>query len=223
MTSRTVAPLLAGAALLAPVGCERSSLTELDVEHAAVDPSHVTVAGAPGRDDATVSVPITLRLATSWSVPGASAADCPDLIDPQTGELFTAMGVGEGEANHMGRVLFKAEHPTINLCSILEDSPPAPEDLMRTGQLELVAADGSAVTGIYHFLLVPPELGGFMTLVVEDGTGRFQGASGQLELNWGRSGVLDCGADPLCLDDVSLDTYFEGTLSLARPPAASRS
>jgi hypothetical protein len=218
---RIIPALLAGAALLAPAGCERSSVTELEIEQAAVDLAQGTVAGTPGPDDAGVGVPITLRLATRWSVPGASAAECPDLIDPGTGELFTAAGVGEGHANHMGRVQFRGEHPTINLCSILDNLPPAPEDVMRTGRMEIVAADGSTATGTYRFLLAPPELGGFMTLNVDGGTGRFRGASGQLDLNWEKSGGMDCGQDPLCLEEAKMHTYFEGSLSLPRPIAVS--
>jgi hypothetical protein len=185
-----------------------------------LDPAELALAAARGRDDGTVSVPITLRLAMHWIVPGASAADCPELIDPETGELFTAVGTGTGHGQHLGRIrVTQADHPTVNLCSILQDPPvpPGAPDLARTGRFEFVGADGSALVGRYDFLFAPPEVGGFFSMTVEGGTGRFQGAGGQLEHNFEKSGDVVC-VDPLCLHGATLDPQvLEGTLTLPKP------
>lgn len=173
-----------------------------------------------GRDGGAVTVPMTVEAAMMWVVPGASADDCPDLVDPDTGELFIAEGSGEGEATHLGRFeITELDHPTINVCSVLETppTPPAPADLLRDGTFEFVAADGSAISGTYSFLFLPPEQGGFFTLFVEGGTRRFAGASGTLEFVFGESGVTQ-PADPLFLTGATLDpAVFEGEITIPRP------
>lgn len=173
-----------------------------------------------GRDGGAVTVPMTVDATMMWVVPGASADDCPDLIDPDTGELFTAEGSGEGEATHLGRFeITELDHPTINVCSLLQEPPvpPEPSDLLRNGTFEFVAADGSAISGTYSFLVLPPEQGGFFTISVEDGTRRFGGASGELEVDFDESGRSDC-ADPLCLGKATLDpAVFEGEITIPRP------
>lgn len=175
---------------------------------------------ALGRDGGEVTVPMTVDATMTWVVPGASADDCPDLIDPETGELFTAEGSGEGEADHLGRFeITELDHPTINVCSMLQDPPvpPEPSDVRRDGTFEFVAADGSALSGTYSFLFVPPEQGGFFTLFVEGGTGRFVGASGELELVFEESGVTQ-SSDPLFLDEATLEpAVFEGEITIPRP------
>lgn len=175
---------------------------------------------ALGRDGGTVTVPMTLDATMMWVVPGATAENCPDLIDPETGELFTAEGSGKGEANHLGRFeITELDHPTINMCSVLQDPPvpPDPADLRRDGTFEFVAADGSTITGTYSFLFVPPEQGGFFTLFVEDGTRRFAGASGELEFVFEESGVTE-PSDPLFLGKATLEpAVFEGDITLLRP------
>lgn len=173
-----------------------------------------------GRDGGAVTVPMTVDATMMWVVPGASADDCPDLIDPATGELFVAEGSGEGEATHLGRFeITELDHPTINMCSVLEDppAPPEPADLRRDGSFEFVAADGSAINGSYSFLFLPPEQGGFFTLFVEGGTKRFTGASGELEFVFDESGVTQ-PSDPLFLDGATLEpAVFEGEITIPRP------
>jgi hypothetical protein len=173
-----------------------------------------------GHDGGAVTVPMEVDATMVWTVPGATAADCPDLIDPETGELFTAEGFGEGEATHLGRFeITELDHPTINMCSTLQDPPvpPDPSDLRRDGTFEFVAADGSAISGTYSFLFLPPEQGGFFTLSVEDGTKRFAGAFGALELVFEESGVTQ-PSDPLFLGSATLDpAVFEGEITVPRP------
>jgi hypothetical protein len=214
----SLSALFAGVVLTGLVACEPSDPTALGTGPAVVEATGAATAAARGRDNGNVSVPITMRAALAWTVPGASADDCPDLVDPGTGELFTAAGQGTGRANHLGRLrVTRMDHPTMNLCPILEGLPPAPEGLARTGQIELVAADGSTLSGRYDFLFVPPELGGFFTMTVQMGTGRFQGASGQLDFNWDESGEVMC-SDPLCLEEATIDPMvFEGAIILPRP------
>jgi hypothetical protein len=219
ISPRTISLLLVGVALLGLTGCDPSSPTSLERAAAALE--HTVASSTAAAHASAVSVPITLRLATRWVVPGASAADCPDLIDPATGHTFMAIGTGEGQANHLGRSRFRGEHPTINLCPILADGSPTVADLSREGRFELVAADGSALAGRYEFALIPPDVGGFMTMTVEDGTRRFQGATGQLDIVWERSGGLDC-PDIICLGESTLDAVFEGSLTLPRPPVGLR-
>jgi hypothetical protein len=214
----SLSALFAGIVLVGLVACESSDPTALSTGPAVMEATGAAMAVAPGRDNGGVSVPITVRAAVAWTVPGASANDCPDLIDPGTGELFKAAGQGTGRANHLGRVrVTRMDHPTMNLCPILEGLPPAPEGVARTGEFELVAADGSTLAGRYEFLYVPPELGGFFTMTVLMGTGRFQGASGQLDFNWDESGEVMC-SDPLCLEEATIDpVVFEGAIILPRP------
>lgn len=181
-----------------------------------------TSLGVAGRDNGTVTVPMKVDATMTWTVPGASAADCPDLIDPATGELFTAEGAGLGEATHLGRFeIAKLDHPTINLCGIFPPNPPLPSDadLTRSGEFELVAVDGSALSGTYAFFFAPPgrEDEAFFTLIVEDGTRRFEGAIGTLDVDLERSGSAVC-ADPLCLVHAILEpAVFEGSLTIPRP------
>jgi hypothetical protein len=175
---------------------------------------------ALGRDGGTVTVPMTVDATMAWVVPGASADDCPDLIDPETGELFTAEGFGEGEANHLGRFeITELDHPTINLCSTVQEppAPPEPSDVRRDGTFEFVAADGSTLSGTYSFLLMPPEQGGFFTLFVTDGTRRFDGASGELNVDLDESGRSE-PSDPLSLGKTTFaPAVFEGEVTIPRP------
>lgn len=175
---------------------------------------------ALGRDDGSVTLPMEVDATMIWTVPGASAADCSDLIDPETGELFVAEGFGEGEATHLGRFdIAELDHPTINMCSTLQEPPvpPEPADLRRDGTFEFVAADGSTISGTYSFLFLPPEQGGFFTLFVEGGTKRFAGASGELAFVFEESGVTQ-PSDPLFLGEATLEpAVFVGEITIPRP------
>ena len=201
--------LLAALAGLTPVACTDTALL-----------APGTALDAPGRDDGSVTVPMTMDATMTWVVPGASPSDCPDLIDPETGELFTAEGSGEGEATHLGRFeITELDHPTINVCTLAQEPPEQPgiEDLLRDGTFELVASDGSALYGSYSFLFVPPEQGGFFTLYVEGGTQRLTGATGELHVNFEQSGEAQ-SSDPLFLGEVTLEpVVFEGEISVPRP------
>lgn len=201
-------PVLTLAAVFALQGCDDAPV--------APDPN----LGALGRDGGTVTVPMKIDATMTWVVPGASAGDCPDLIDPETGELFVAEGSGGGEGTHLGRFrITELDHPTINLCSLLEDPPvpPRPADVQRNGVFELVAADGNSVSGSYSFLSLPPDRGGYFTLVIEDGTGRFEGASGELNVNFEESGRPQ-SEDLLSLGKATLEpAVFEGEVTLPRP------
>jgi amidase len=209
---------LAGLVVLGLTACEPSNPTALEPD-AALSSRAEAVHG----DIGTVTVPLSLTFSATFTVPGASALEhCPDLVDPQTGERFTAVGSGGGHGSHVGKFNFtRLEHPTINLCSLLLGVDPDPmEDLRREGEFALMAADGSTLAGTYAFLYIPPHLGGFFTLFIESGTRRFEGASGELHLDWDRSGELSCGDDPLtlCLAEATLDpAVFRGTLRLPQP------
>ncbi len=182
------------------------------------------LSSAFGRDGGTVTVPMEVDATFMWTVSGATAADCPDLIDPSTGELFTAEGSGRGEATHLGRFeITELDHPTINLCSLLESPPALPDasDVTRTGVFEFLAADGSTIFGSYEFFApIPPSPEAFFTFAIEGGTGRMAGASGALAVlpeASGEPGPVD-PADVLLLGKVSWDPVVaEGEITLPRP------
>lgn len=205
-----VAAIVAG--LTAP-GCSEAPVTT-------PDPSTMAL----GRDGGTVTVPMRMDATITWVVPGATAADCPDLVDPSTGEVFTAEGSGQGEATHLGRFeIAELDHPTVNHCSLLESPPalPAPSDVTRTGSFELVGGDGSTIFGSYEFFApVPPSAEAFFTFSVEGGTGRLVGATGELEVLPGQSGEAG-PADPedvLLLGEVNWDPVVaEGEITIPRP------
>jgi hypothetical protein len=181
-----------------------------------VDPAF----GVLGRDGGHVTVPMKLEAAITWNVIGASPADCPDLIDPSTGSLFTAVGVGEGRGTHLGRFeITKFDHPTINLCSFIgaPPAPPTPADLTRDGSWEFVAADGSTLYGSYSFFFTGGAPGGYFDLAVEGGTKRLAGAQGSLTFLEEESGSA-VAEDPLFLTTTILEpAVFDGTLTLPRP------
>lgn len=166
-----------------------------------------------GRDGGAVTVPMKLESRVVWTVPGASPAYCPDLIDPNTGELFTAVGTGYGEATHLGRFTYATfDHPTINLCDA-----PTLDDVTRTGWFELVAADGSTLVGSYDFLFTGVPGTGYFYMTVMGGTGRMQGATGTLTFVEEASGAAQL-SDPLGLGPVVIDpAVMEGELILPRP------
>lgn len=209
---------------LASLGTALALLLTLPACDAPVSPEAYLSQNELGRDNGTVSIEMKLEATLMWTVPGASAVDCPDLIDPATGQLFIAEGSGEGEATHMGRFqVAKLDHPTVNLCDILPPNPPLPsdDDLMRSGEFEFVAADGSTLFGTYEFFFAPPARidEAFFTFFVEGGTHRFQGASGMLDLPppKPRSQPVVC-ADPLCLTKATWENViFRGMLTLPRP------
>lgn len=179
---------------------------------------------ALGRNAGAVTVPMNLDATIMWTVPGATAADCPDLIDPSTGQLFTAEGFGQGEATHLGHfAIAELDHPTINLCSVLESPPalPARSDVTRTGSFEFVAADGSTIFGSYEFFAPgPASSGAFFTFSIAGGTGRLVGATGELEVlpeQSGQPGSVD-PEDVLLLGKVSWDPVVaKGEITIPRP------
>lgn len=205
---RLTPALLVAVAGLALAACEGALL--------APEPS----ANALGHNGGTVTVPMQVDATMIWTVPGATASNCPYLIDPETGELFLAEGFGDGEATHLGHFeITELDHPTINMCSTVQDPPvpPAPADLRRDGTFEFAAADGSSISGTYSFLFLPPERGGFFTLSVEGGTERFAGASGELAFVFDESGVTQ-PSDPLFLSEATLEpAVFEGEITMPRP------
>ena len=166
-----------------------------------------------GRDGGTVTVPMKIESRVVWTVPGATPADCPDLIDPSTGELFTAVGTTYGEATHLGHFTAATfDHPTINLC----DSPTL-DDVTRTGRFELVAADGSTLFGSYDFLFTGVPGTDYFYYTVTGGTGRMEGATGTLTFLAEESGAAQL-SDPLALGPVVIDpAIVEGELILPRP------
>jgi hypothetical protein len=178
--------------------------------------------GASQNGTEAVTVPMQITAVFDWTVPGASVTDCPSLIDPSTGQLFTAVGSGSGHGTHLGAFeIAQLDHPTINLCGILPPNPPLPtdDDTRRTGVFEFVGADGSSIDGSYTFFLAPPgrEDETTFTMFVEGGSGRFDGASGRLEGDIARSGMAVC-ADPFCLQRATVDpAVFEGAITLQPP------
>lgn len=174
------------------------------------DPSLTT----HGPADGPVTLPFRAEASFTWDVPDADAGDCPELT-------ADAVGDGEGRATHLGRFrVVEQDHPTINLCSLLEDppAPPAPEDVSRRGTFEWIAADGSALRGSYEFVFLPPGVAGSsFTWTVDGGTRRFAGASGTFSAILEESGAVEC-VDPLCLEGATwTPVVVEGEVTLPRP------
>jgi len=190
-------------ALLVPLllscasACNRDVVAPADVEQHAL-------AFATGRGDGTVIVPVQVQMDLHYLVDQSAQARAA--CDPRPG---LAVGTGKGEATHLGRFeVIRMDHCSVDLAV----TPPL---LDATGTFEWRAADGSRIEGTYAFLFLPPENGGFFTLSVEGGTGRFEGATGHLEFNE-RSGPVVC-VDPLCLDGANWFAVFDGWLSIPHP------
>lgn len=161
--------------------------------------------GLHGRADGMVTVPMNVRATLGWTVD--QSAEALEACAPRPG---LAEGTGRGEATHLGRFrIVELDHCSVDLAV----QPPA---LDGVGVFRWVAADGSAISGSYEFLFLPPEQGGFFTFFVEAGTGRFHGATGRLEFDAERSGLVEC-VDALCLDGATLEAAFKGWISIPRP------
>lgn len=162
-----------------------------------------SLAGPSGREDGMVTVPMAVRATLMWVVD--QGAEARETCDPRPG---LAVGTGEGEATHLGRFrVARLDHCSIDLAV----TPPV---LDGSGEFEWVAADGSTIAGTYEFLFLPPEQGGFFTMFVEDGTGRFEGATGRLDFN-PKSGPVEC-VDPLCLNGATWSAAFSGWIAIPR-------
>lgn len=177
-------------------------------EHVPLEPDGANAPAydsAPGRAGESVTVPVQVRATLFWIVD--QSAQALAACAPRPG---LAVGSGEGEATHLGRFTVElANHCSVDLAA----NPPL---LDASGPFEWRAADGSTISGHYEFLFLPPEAGGFFTMYVEGGTGRFAGAEGQLELDAVRSGVVQC-VDPLCLNGATLAAVVTGSISIPRP------
>ena len=150
-----------------------------------------------------VVTPMSAELTVVWNVD--QSADALAACAPRPG---LAKGEGSGHGTWLGAIrVERMDHCSIDLTTV----PPTVDG---NGVFELEAADGSTLFGTYVFLLLPPEAGGFSTLTIEDGTGRFEGAEGVLDVVAGL-GELSCG-DPLCLTDATLAAELEGWISLPR-------
>lgn len=186
------------ALLLITAACDGESFDPADATRPAL-------ATANGRADGTVTVPMEVRATLFWVVD--QSGEALELCDPLPG---LAVGSGAGEATHMGRFqVLLLDH-----CSI--DLAVAPPVIDGGGRFEWAAADGSTISGTCAFLFLPPEQGGFFTILVEGGTGRFEGATGQLDFNAAQGGLVEC-VDPLCLNGATWPTVLTGWISIPRP------
>lgn len=171
----------------------------------ALDPAAGVVPAAT-RIGTQVVTPMSANVTVVWDVD--QSADALAACAPRPG---LAAGSGSGHGTQLGSFrVVRMDH-----CSI--DLTTAPPTVDGDGEFEWQAADGSTIYGTYVFLLLPPAAGGFATLTIEGGSGRFAGAEGVLDVTEGL-GNLSCG-DPLCLTDATLTAELEGSMSLPRDGA----
>lgn len=186
---------LLGALLLTFVAC--------DPAPTAPGPAIPDVADA--RVGSDVVLPMQLQATLTWVVdqsPQAQAACAP--------RPGVAEGGGQGEATHLGRFrVLVLDHCSIDLAVV-------PPTLDGAGDFVFEAADGSTMAGSYVFFFAPAELGGFMTLHVQGGSGRFAGATGRLDYVPERSEMAVC-VDALCLEGATLEALFQGWIAVPRP------
>jgi len=150
-------------------------------------------------------LPMQVQATLHWIVD--QSPEALSVCGPRPG---LAVGSGDGEATYLGHFdVMRADHCSVDLASI----PPL---LDAVGSFDWSAADGSTIAGRYEFLFLPPEAGGYFTLFVEGGTGRFEGANGRMDFDPERSGEVVC-VDPLCLNGATLPAFFSGSISLPRP------
>lgn len=182
------------AVLAATAGCGDTPLA-LDSTTAIV-PSAARVGGH-------VITPMSAEITVVWNVD--QSADALAACAPRPG---LAVGEGSGHGTLLGQFrVVRMDH-----CSI--DLTTTPPTIDGNGDFELQAADGSTIHGTYVFLLLPLEAGGLATLTIEDGTGRFGGAEGVLDVTDGLDD-LTCG-DPLCFTAATLTAQLEGSIALPR-------
>lgn len=160
---------------------------------------------AETRIGAGVTSPVMVHATLVWTVDQSEEALAA--CGPRPG---LALGSGEGQATYLGRFrVMRMDHCSVDLATV----PPA---LDADGEFRWQAADGSTVEGSYSFLFLPGDQGGFFTMTVEGGTGRFVGATGRLDADLDRSDPVVCD-DALCLDLATWPAVFTGWISLPRP------
>lgn len=186
-----------------------------------------------GRDGDGVAMPIEVDATFMWIV------DQEDVPASCAGTPGLAEGFGSGEANHLGRFeITELDHCSIDVAAFqadlggLEPGDPGFEETFRAALLDHVlrsgtfawsAADGSTLSGtcvIFLFEASPGSgefgEGAFMSMSIDDGTGRFSGASGELVADLERS-VFPTSDDPLFLEKATFPVVLEGSLTLPRP------
>lgn len=181
------------------------------------------------RDGGTVTVPMEVDATFMWIV------DTEDVPVECEGTPGLAEGFGSGEATHLGRFeVTKLDHCSVDIAAFLADiaglEPGDPgffdvfvEHLRRNGEFVFTAADGSTISGdyvIFLFAAGPGSTefgeGASFTMTVTDGTGRFEGATGELEADLERS-IFPFSDDPLFLEKTTFPVVFEGELTIPRP------
>lgn len=159
-----------------------------------------------GREGSEIELPVRLEATFIWNVDQSAeaVAACP-------GTPGIAVGSGSGTGTHLGAFeITKLDHCSVDLLP-----PVGLDDISREGEFELEAPDGSTLVGTYAFLALPMEEGGFLTMTIEGGTGRFTGATGGLDLV-SAPGPTVCD-DALCLENAVFLPTLEGVLTLPRP------
>lgn len=207
--------ILAGLTLLA---CSETPVTTPDLSTRAL-----------GRDGGTVTKPMHVDATFMWIV------DTEDVPPECEGTPGLAEGFGSGEATHLGRFdVTKLDHCSIDAAAFLADIEGlAPDDpafftalvnhLRREGEFTLTAADGSTISGTYVTFLFAtgPEStefgqGASFTMTVTDGTGRFDGATGELNADLQRS-TFPFSDDSLFLEKATFPVVLDGEITLPRP------
>lgn len=198
-------------------------------DDAPVSPEADLSLDALGRDGGTVTVPMEVDATFMWIV------DTEEFLARCDGTPGLAEGFGSGEATHLGRFdITELDHCSVDIAAFqaaVANLPPTHPDVqeafvqhfLREGEFEWRAADGGTLSGSYVLFTIPagpatPEFaeGAFFTMTVTDGTGRFAGATGELEADLERS-TFPFSDDPLFLGKATFPVVLEGELTLPRP------
>jgi hypothetical protein len=188
--------------MLTLVGCDTVQTT--------APPDDATAEEAPlaalGREGGAITLPVRFEATFIWNVDQSAeaVAACP-------GTPGIAVGGGSGTGTHLGAF----EITRLDHCSIDLVPPVGLEDISREGEFKFEAPDGSTLFGTYAFLAIPMEEGGYLTMVVEGGTGRLRGATGSFDVV-SSPGPTVCD-DALCLENAVFLPTLEGVLTLPRP------
>lgn len=190
-----------------------------------------------GRSGDAVTVPLKADATFMWIV------DTEDFPAECEGTPGLAEGFGSGDATHLGRFeITRLDHCSIDAEAFLAEvgalDPEDPdfdekffaillEHIRREGDFTFTAADGSTISGTYVLFIFAAGPGStefgegaFFSMSITDGTGRFDGATGELEADLERS-TLPTNEDALFLEKVAFQSFWKAR-SQSRDPSRPR-
>lgn len=165
LTTPSLAVLIASAGVL---GCSGlNDLTSSDDAHSAARPALAADVQDP------MMVPYRAEAAFAPGSPELTVCDLPAGYSGDPVALPT-LAVGEGQQTYLGRATTAI---TTEYCAL------TPAGVLAGGHVINTAADGASLNGVWDALITPPtfvfvENGKAAPIVVDGGTGRFEGASG---------------------------------------------